>query len=55
LAAAAWSIGRAGIHSWVGVTIAALATLVLLRYKPNPFWIIFGAGALRLLVGHWVR
>jgi chromate transporter len=55
LAAAAWSIGRAGIHSWVGVTIAALAALVLLRYKPNPFWIIFGAGALRLLVGHWVR
>ena len=51
LAAAAWSIGRAGIHSWVGITIAAVAALVLLRYKPNPFWIIFGAGALRLLIG----
>lgn len=54
LLAAAWGVGRAGIHSWVGVAIAALATLVLLRYKPNPFWIIFGAGALRLLVGHWL-
>jgi chromate transporter len=54
LAAAAWGIGRAGIHSWVGVMIAALAALVLMRYKPNPFWIIFGAGALRLLIGHWL-
>jgi chromate transporter len=54
LAAAAWSIGRAGIHSWVGITIAAIAMLVLLRYKPNPFWIIFGAGALRLIAGWWL-
>jgi chromate transporter len=54
LAAAAWGVGRAGIHSWVGITIAALAALVLLRYKPNPFWIIFGAGALRLLAGQWL-
>jgi chromate transporter len=51
LAAAAWSIGRAGIHTIVGVSIAGLAMFVLLRYKPNPFWIIFGAGALRLLIG----
>jgi chromate transporter len=54
LAAAAWSIGRAGIHSWVGITIAGVAMFVLLRYKPNPFWIIFGAGALRLLVGRFL-
>jgi len=51
LAAAAWSIGRAGIHTWVGITIAALVFFILLRYRPNPFWIIFGAGALRLLIG----
>jgi len=51
LVAAAWGVGRAGIHSWVGITIAAVAGLVLLRYKPNPFWIIFGAGAVRLLAG----
>jgi chromate transporter len=54
LVAAAWGVGRAGIHSWAGITIAALAALVLLRYKPNPFWIIFGAGALRLIVGRWL-
>lgn len=54
LVAAAWGVGRAGIHSWVGIMIAALAALVLLRYKPNPFWIIFGAGALRLLAGQWL-
>jgi chromate transporter len=51
LAAAAWSIGRAGIHSWVGIIIAGVAMFLLLRYKQNPFWIIFGAGALRLLIG----
>lgn len=51
LAAAAWSIGRAGIHTWVGMTIAALAVVVLVRYRPNPFWVLFGAGALRLLIG----
>lgn len=55
LVAAAWGIGRAGIHSWVGITIAALAALVLLRYKPNPFWIIFGAGAVRLVAAWLLR
>src|SRR6185295_9182013 len=40
LAAAAWSIGRAGIHTWVGITIAALAVVVLVRYRPNPFWVL---------------
>ena len=54
LVAAAWGVGRAGIHSWVGIAIAALAALVLLRYKPNPFWIIVGAGALRLLAGRFL-
>lgn len=48
-----WSIGRAGIHSLVAITIAVPAIFVLLRCKPNPFWIIFGAGALRLLVGRF--
>jgi len=41
LAAAAWSIGRAGVHTWVGITIAAIAVVILLRYRPNPsglFW-----------------
>jgi chromate transporter len=53
LVAAAWSIGRAGIHTWMGVSIAILAALVLLRFRVNAIWIIFGAGALRLLLGVW--
>src|SRR5947207_12333111 len=48
LVAAAWSIGRAGIHTWVGLSIAVVAALVLLRFRLNPVWIMFGAGALRL-------
>lgn len=51
LVAAAWSIGRAGIHSWIGVSIAVLAALVLLRFRLNAIWVMFGAGALRLLMG----
>jgi chromate transporter len=51
LVAAAWSIGRAGIHSWIGVTIALGCVVVLLRFRPNPFWVIMGAGAARFLAG----
>jgi chromate transporter len=50
LVAAAWSIGLAGIHTWVGLSIALAAALVLLRFRANPFWIILGAGVLRYLV-----
>ena len=51
LVAAALSIGRAGIHTWVGVNMAAAAVFVLLRFRPNAFWIILGAGVLRFLIG----
>lgn len=51
LVAAALSIGRAGIHSWVGVSIMLLAIFTLVRFRPNPFWVIFGAGVIRFAVG----
>lgn len=51
LVAAAWSIGRAGIQTWVGLMIMIIAVAVLLRFRPNPFWVILGAGLLRLLIG----
>jgi chromate transporter len=51
LVAAALSIGQAGIHTWVGLLIAAVAVFVLVRFRPNPFWIILGAGVLRFLIG----
>lgn len=51
LIASAWSIGRAGIHTLTGLVIAVLAVAVLLRFRPNPFWVIFGAGTLSLLAG----
>lgn len=51
LVAAALSIGRAGIHSWVGLSIMLLAMFTLIRFRPNPFWVIFGAGVLRFVVG----
>ena len=51
LVAAALSMGRAGIHSWVGISIMLLSIVTLIRFRPNPFWVIFGAGALRFVVG----
>ena len=51
LVAAALSIGRAGVHSWVGLSIMLLAMLTLIRFRPNPFWVLFGAGLLRFLIG----
>ena len=51
LVAAALSVGRAGIHTWVGLSIMILAMYVLVRYRPNAFWVILGAGVLRVLVG----
>lgn len=51
LVAAALSVGRAGIHTWVGLSIMLLAMYVLVRYRPNAFWVILGAGVIRVLVG----
>jgi chromate transporter len=51
LVAAAVSIGRAGINSWIGVSITILALLVLIRFRINAFWVILGAGVLRFLIG----
>jgi len=51
LVAAALSVGRAGIHSWVGLSIMLLAMFTLIRFRPNAFWVILGAGLLRVLVG----
>lgn len=49
LVAAAWGAGRAGIHTWVGLAIAAGAAAVLVRFRPNPFLVMVGAALLRLL------
>lgn len=52
LVAAGWSIGRAGIHTWVGLALAVACTAVLVRFRPNPFWVILGAGLARFLLGY---
>jgi chromate transporter len=51
LVAAALSIGRAGIHTWIGLLIAVIALVVLIRFRPGAFWVIMGAGVLRFLLG----
>jgi chromate transporter len=51
LVAAALSMGRAGIHSWIGLTLTGICIFVLVRFKPNAFWLILGAGVARYLIG----
>lgn len=50
LVAAAWSVGRSGIHSIVGLSMAVIITVILLRYRPNAFWVLIGAGVFRYLM-----
>jgi chromate transporter len=55
LVAAAWSIGRAGIQSWVGVAIAVAAAAILLRFRTNAFLVMLGAAVLRYAISFvWV-
>ena len=54
LVAAGISIGRAGIHSWVGMLIALIAGVVLVRYRPNAIWVLLGAGVVRFVVGFFL-
>ena len=54
LVAAGISIGRAGIHNWVGLLIAIIAGAVLVRYRPNAIWVILGAGLVSFVLGIFV-
>ncbi|HEV7745930.1 MAG TPA: chromate transporter [Pyrinomonadaceae bacterium] len=54
LVAAGISIGRAGIHSWVGLLIAVIAGVVLVRYRPSAIWVILGAGVVRFVFGFFI-
>jgi chromate transporter len=54
LVAAGISIGRSGIHSWVGMLIAIVAGAVLVRFRPNAIWVILGAGLVRFVLGFFV-
>lgn len=54
LVAAGISIGRAGIHSWVGMVIAVVAGAILVRFRPNAIWVILGAGLVRFITGFFI-
>ena len=47
LAAAAWSVARAGIHTIIGGSMALIILVILLRWRPNIFWVLIGAGVFR--------
>jgi chromate transporter len=50
LVAAAWSVGKSGIHSVIGLSMAVIILLILLRYRANAFWVLIGAGVFRYLL-----
>ena len=51
LLAAALSIGRAGIHTWIGLLIMVVAMFTLIRFRSSAFWVLLGAGVIRFLFG----
>jgi chromate transporter len=53
LAAAAWSVARSGIHTVIGAAMAVIITVILLRFRPNAFWVLIGAGVFRFALA-WV-
>lgn len=50
LGAAAWSVARSGIHTFIGASMAIIILGILLRYRPNAFWVLMGAGVFRFLL-----
>jgi chromate transporter len=50
LVAAAWSVGRAGIHTVIGLAMAVIILMTLLRFRPNVFWVLIGAGVFRFVL-----
>jgi chromate transporter len=50
LVAAAWSVGRSGIHTLIGVSMAIIILLILLKYRANAFWVLIGAGVFRYVL-----
>lgn len=53
LVAAAWSVARSGIHTIIGASMALVILVILLRYRPNAFWVLMGAGAFRFALA-WI-
>ncbi len=55
LAAATWSLGRAGIAGWFDAGVGLVAFGVLARSKVSPLWLLVGGGLARValsLIGH---
>ena len=50
LIAAAWSVARSGIHSFIGAAMSVAIVVILLRYRPNAFWVLMGAGVFRFVM-----
>ena len=53
LIAAAWSVARSGIHTFIGASMAVVILVILLRYRPNAFWVLMGAGFFRFVLA-WI-
>ncbi len=50
LGAAAWSVARSGIHTIIGGVMAVVIVVILLRYRPNPLYVLMGAGLFRFVL-----
>ena len=49
MVAATVSLARNGLTGWVGWALAAIAFLLLVRWRLNPMWVVLGAATLGIL------
>ena len=50
LGAAAWSLARSGIHTVIGAVMAVALVAIIVRFRPNAFWVLMGAGLFRFVL-----
>jgi chromate transporter len=53
MAGVTWQLARAAVVDWLTLALAAVAALLLIRYRLNSVWLVAGGGLVGLLV-HWL-
>jgi chromate transporter len=51
MAAVTVELGRSALVDWLTVIVATIATIVLIRFKPNSAWLVLGGALVGVIAG----
>jgi chromate transporter len=51
MAAVTVELGRSALVDWLTVIVSAIATIVLIRFKPNSAWLVLGGALVGVIAG----